>query len=95
MRDCLIDSGAEVSIFPVRCVQKEWLQETDEWVQDVNRNEVSVVGKVVVPVQMPGFEGTVRAVVSDSVCEPILGFDWLRDSGGVLDLGDNRLRLNS
>ena len=43
---------------------------------------------------LPGHASTIKAIVSDHVPEPMIGYDWLRDVGAIFDFGSNSLSLN-
>ena len=82
---CLIDSGAETSIFPTICIRDEWLRKTTNTLRAANGSEIPVRGEASVPVTIAGLKGIVKAIVSDHVPEPMLGYDWLAETGAILD----------
>ena len=91
---CLIDSGSEASIFPLRCVREEWLRNTRNSLRAANGGGIPVAGEADVPVVLPGgFRSTIKAIVSDHVPEPMLGFDWLRDVDAHLSFGKPALTI--
>ena len=47
-----------------------------------------------VPISFPGFNGKVKAMVTEHVPEPMFGYDWFRDNGAVLDFANQKLMVN-
>ena len=91
---CLIDSGSEASIFPSKYVRQESIQRTNNSLRAANGSNIPVLGEAVVPIRVGGFRSDIKAISSDHIPEPMIGYDWLRDVGAVLDFGGNRLMLN-
>jgi len=70
-----IDTGSATSIFPSEVIQPEWLQETRHILRAANRTMIPVEGEEDVPISLPGFRSTVKAIISDRVAEPVLGYN--------------------
>ena len=92
---CLVDSGAETSIFPLDCIEPEWLRPTTNTLKAANGSEIPVNGEALVPITLPGFKCNVKAIISEHVPEPMLGYDWLRDVGALVDFGRRCLIVNN
>jgi predicted aspartyl protease len=91
---CLIDSGSEASILPSKYVRQESIQRTNNSLRAANGSNIPVLGEAVVPIRVGGFRSDIKAIISDHIPEPMIGNDWLRDVGAVLDFGGNHLMLN-
>ncbi len=88
---CLVDSGAEKSVFPVDCVDECRVEDTRSTLRAANGTVIPVVGEAEIPVAVSGVKSKVR--VSDQVPEPILGHDWLEREEAIVDFGGKWLVL--
>mgnify|MGYP003389980841 FL=1 len=91
---CLIDSGAETSIFPASYVDPRLVRKTKNSLRAANGTVIPVVGEAEIPVEIAGVRSKVRVIVSDHVPEPMIGHDWLEKEGAMVDFGGRWLVLH-
>jgi len=101
-RDCLLDSGSEVSILPSSLVHNDQIEPTSYTLKAANGSEIIVLGQATVPLVTPWYSTTVTGLVTDHVDEVMLGVDWLTDNDAdwsfkdsSICLGDHRHRLSA
>lgn len=75
--DCLLDTGSEMSIIPYRLVQGVDLQSSDKVLRAANGSALRVLGSVELQMTIGNQPSSVKGLVSDNVCELMLGIDWL------------------
>ena len=51
-------------------------------------------GEADVPISLPGLRSVVKAIITEHVAEPMIGYDWMRGVGALLDCRTQRLILN-
>jgi len=98
---CLIDTGSEVSILPASYVGNLELQTSSRTLRAANGTEIRVLGEVTLSLKFwRGFEVTNKFLISDQICEVMLGMDWLRGhrchigfGTGALFIGRKRIPL--
>ena len=91
---CLVDTGSATSVFPSEVIQPDWMRETHRKMRAANGTMISVEGEADIPISLPGFKSMVKAVISDHVAEPMLGYDWMTDVGALVDCRNQRLIVN-
>ena len=91
---CLVDTGSETSVFPFKVIRPEWLRPTRHTLRAANGTMIPVKGEADIPISLPGLRSTVKAVISEYISEPMLGYDWMRDVGALLDCARQRLILD-
>jgi len=99
--NCLIDTGSEVSILPLSYVSNLELKASSRTLRAANGTEIRVLGELMTPLKFwRGFAVTSKFLVSDQVCEIMLGMDWLREhrcrigfGTGALFVGRKRIQL--
>ena len=82
---CLLDSGCEKSIVPFRMVKHLPIRRSDEKLYAANSTRIATLGVAEVALNVAGFNLPVSAIVTEHVREPMLGIDWLRRYGCVMD----------
>ena len=70
------------------------MQQTSNLLRAANGSAIPVLGEAIVPVTIAGAKYRVRAVISDHIPEPMVGYDFLSEIGAVLDFGKNCLMLD-
>jgi len=101
-RECLLDTGSEISVLPAKLVAAEKIQPTNHTLTAVNGTKMPVLGRAIMPFSVPGYSSVVTGLVSHHVTEIILGIDWLEANHAVwnfhqasLQLGNKLLRLKA
>ena len=75
---CLLDSGAEYSTIPARFVESSKLCPSDVELFAANNSKIQVLGKTDVILEIQGKEIPTTFLVSDQICEILLGLDFLQ-----------------
>ncbi len=70
---CLIDTGSDTSIFPLKEIRPEWLRKTHHTLRAANGALIPVKGEADVPISLPGLRSTVKAIITEHVSEPMVG----------------------
>ena len=91
--DCLLDTGAERSLYPLNMVNSKDIKPTDAKVFAVNGTPVRVVGTAEAHVKVGDHELHVDSLVVEGIERPILGIDWLRRHGGTWDFASNSISI--
>ena len=86
---CLLDTGCEKSIIPKKLIGRMQLNESTEELYAANGTKIATVGSVNIPLHVEGLILPVEAVVTEHVREPILGADWIKEHGCVIDLAQS------
>jgi hypothetical protein len=92
-RGFLMDTGCEVSVVPSSYVVGHRLQPSTVKAYAANGTEITVVGRVVVTLQIGRLSIPTVAEVSPDVQEAMLGVDWLRRCHAVWDLFSDTITL--
>ena len=92
-RDCLLDSGSEVSILPSSLVLRDQLAPTSYTLKAANGSEITVLGQATVPLMTPWYNTTVTGLVTDHVAEVMLGVDWLTENDADWSFKDSSISL--
>jgi len=91
-RTCLIDTGSEVSIVPANYVDGLDLQPSSHVLLAANGSEINLLGELVIPLKFwRGFDLSTHFLVSDQICEPMLGMAWLREHRCSISFGNGAL----
>ena len=83
---CLLDTGCEKSIVPLRMVEELELNRSTEELFAANGTPIATVGSTEIPLHVAGMILPAEVVVTEHVREPMLGGDWIRKHGCVIDL---------
>ena len=74
---CLIDTGCELSLAPLKLVKDVQLSPTDQHVYAANGSDIRILGAARLQFRLNGFETHSNVLVTEDVEEPMLGIDWL------------------
>ena len=90
MTQCMVDTGASVSLFPKSFGQNKDMAinhiDSALTLNGVDGNAISICGKVELPVTIEEWTTTPWFLVADIVTGPILGVDFLLKHHATLDL---------
>ena len=100
-RKCLIDTGSEASIVPLDIVQILKLQPSTRILLAANGTEIRVCGEITIPLRIwRNCSITTKFMVSDYICETMLGMNGLREHRchirfgmGALFIGQKQIPL--
>ena len=88
-RPLLVDSGADVSVFPATSVQKKF--PAPQTLQAANGTAISTFGIKAVSLALPGLSVSHDFLLAD-VKKPILGSDFFRANNLLIDISGQCLR---
>ena len=91
---CLVDSGADTSIFPASYVNPSLVRRTRNTLRAANGTLIAAIGEAEIPVEISGVKSKIRVIVSDHVPEPMIGLDWLEKEEVMVDFGGKWLVLH-
>jgi len=74
---CLVDTGCELSLAPLKLVKNVTLTKTDQRVFAANGSDIRIVGAVCLQFRLNGHETQADVLVTEDIEEPMLGIDWL------------------
>ena len=90
-RDCLLDSGSEVSLLPTSVVRHELIRPTTSTLRTATGTGINVLGEATVPFSTPYVE--LQPLVSDHVAEVVLGVKCLSENNASWDFRQATFRL--
>ena len=74
---CLIDTGCELSLAPLKLVNDVQLTATDQRVYAANGSDIRIRGATRLQFLLNGLKTQADVLVTEDVEEPMLGIDWL------------------
>ena len=89
-RAFLVDSGADVSVFPATPAQMKFCSSAA--LQAANGTSISTFGKKTIKLSFAGLKVVHTFLLAD-VKKPILGTDFFRDNDLIIDISRRRLFL--
>ena len=93
-RNCLLDSGADVSVIPTSYVNSSCLQPTDRNILVANSTRILIDGEVRLPVIIGNCRTEIVFVASPNVDEVIVGRGWLSDNDVIWHFRRNEIKIN-
>lgn len=93
-RDCLLDTGSEISLLPASIVDRSLISSTSHTLKAANGTSIPVLGQATVPIRVGHSTSTVRGLVSDHIAEVMLGIEWLTENRVVWDFNSSTIRFN-
>ena len=91
---CLLDTGCEVTVLPVRVVGNARIQPTPHRLLAANGTQIPVLGETCLPAQIGNQRIYISGLVSEHVSDVMLGIDWLRAQGLTWDFATGEIVLN-
>ena len=92
---CLIDTGCELSLVPLKLVSGSTLEPTSQKVYAANESEISILGKTRLHFKLHAQVPTYADVlVTEDIEEPMLGIDWLTKHCSRWDFLTGMLYIN-
>jgi len=85
--DCILDTGSEVCLFPEYIVDSACIRRTERTLKAANGTSIPILGEVTLPLSIGRFSTRVTALVSQHVCEPMLGIDFMVKNEVIWDFG--------
>jgi hypothetical protein len=99
--DCLLDSGADLSMAPRRVLGNAVIQPTSVTMAAANGTVINILGQVELCFRIQGKLFAAEFLVSDDVSLIMLGYDWLAKVGAVWDfskkivkIGEQEIRID-
>ena len=89
-RSFLVDSGADVSVFPASASQKKLHMSSAKCLQAANGSSIKTFGKKNIFLSLPGLNVAHQFLLAD-VKKPILGSDFFRANSLLIDVSRCRL----
>ena len=94
VRQCLLDSGADVSLIPTQFVSNENLNRNERRLLAANNTAIHVDGQTHLPVVVGKQRLPSNLLASPNVDEVILGRDWLRQNNVTWNFANERVTIN-
>ena len=79
-RLCLLDSGCDTTLIPLRFVGNHHIYKTEQKCQAANGSQIPIVGSTTIPGQVGRKHVNISGLVSDHVMDLMLGIDWLQEN---------------
>ncbi len=92
-QECLIDSGAEVTVIPLRLVDRQQMQSTSKLLRAANDTNIEMTGVTTIKVTIGESEILTEFLVSEQVNEIIIGLDWLVNNDCVINFSDPHMMM--
>ena len=89
----MLDTGCEVSVVPPVMAEGCELQPVQRKLLAANGSEIPVQGMVTIQGEVGRSRIQIRALVSEHVCEAMLGVDWLENNEVVWDFAKTEINL--
>jgi len=80
VRDCLLDTGSDVTLIPASVVKDAEITETTHVLTAANGTRIAVLGEVTLPFSVGEYKTVVSGLVSEHVADVILGISWLTEN---------------
>ena len=93
-RDCLLDSGADVSIIPTQWVTPRKLQPAERQLTAANGTQIVVDGEARLSVIFGDIRTEAVFLASPNIDEVILGRDWLCNNDIIWKFKENMIKVN-
>ena len=93
-RDCLLDTGSEISLLPAGIVDRSLVMRTNHTLKAANGTSIPVLGQATVPIQVGSSSSTVTGLVSEHVAEVMLGIEWLTENQVIWDFNSATIWIN-
>ena len=92
--DCLIDTGSEVNLMPIKHVKGMKLQPSSRWLQAANGTTIGVLGEMDIQVDISRRRIPTKFIVSDQVDEILIGVEWLQENNCQIIFPKNSIMIN-
>ena len=93
-KQCLLDTGCEISIIPANIVDRRTIRHCDQALLAANGTAIPTLGRATVQVQLGDRYVYINGLVSEHVSDVMLGIDWLETSGALWDFAQGMIILN-
>ena len=80
-RQCLLDSGCDITVIPAKFVQRDRIVETTRTLLAANGTSIPILGSVTLKATVGRQMIEIRGLVTHHVTDIMLGVDWLRTYG--------------
>jgi len=80
VRDCLLDTGSDVTLIPASVVKHAKIIKTAHVLTAANGARIAVLGEVSLPFSVGEYKTVVSGLVSEHVADVILGISWLTEN---------------
>ena len=91
---CLLDTRSEITVIPACVADQLTIRPTRQQLLAANGTEIHIIGEA--PIQ--AYAGTklvdITGLVSEHVCDVMLGIDWLQDNEAVLNFATGEIALH-
>ena len=91
----LLDFGCEDTLFPASCVRPCQIKPTDRKFKAADGTEIALLGEVEVTLQIEHLKIPTFALVTETVVEPVLGYDWLARNKVFWNFGVGKIIIQS
>ena len=92
-RACLIDSGSEVSIIPLKWSEGMGMLPSQRSLRAVNGTKISLYGEIEAEVGVGTLTVSASMLVTDQIDTVILGLDWIIANSCVVDFCSGELQM--
>jgi hypothetical protein len=93
-RDCLLDTGSEISLLPVCVVEPSRINRTSHTLRAANGTAIPVLGEAKISLRVGRSSSMVTGLVSDHIAEVMLGVDWLTKNRVIWDFSSATIWMN-
>ena len=90
---CLLDSGCDLTVLPVKVVPKDQIQPTSEKLFAANGAQIPILGRATLPAQLGDFDVEISGLVSHHVQDIIIGADWLSSYDVSWNMGKDEVSI--
>jgi len=94
-RDFLLDTGCDMSLFPLRFVRGLFIRPTKRRVYAANGAEIKLAGEVTVKLQLGNLTISTEVLVSKHVSEGMLGCEWLSQNDGYWSFRSGQVMIRN
>jgi transposase InsO family protein/predicted aspartyl protease len=91
---CLLDTGCELTVLPVRLVDRQLIQPTTQRILAANGSDIPVLGKIRVMAKVGNSEIPVEGLVSERIMEPMIGIEWLEENEATWIFKDGAIQIH-
>jgi len=91
VRDCLLDTGSDVTLIPASVVKNAEITETTHVLTAANGTKIAVLGEVTLPFNVSEYKTVVSGLVLEHVADVILGISWLMENQVTWKFSNSRI----
>jgi len=91
---CLLDTGSEITVIPACAAERLTIRPTRQQLLAANGTEIPILGEASIQAYVGTELVEINGLVSEHVCDIMLGIDWLQDNEAVWNFAIGKIVLH-